>query len=116
MPEHISFYDLHQVIQTVFEWEDAHMHIFEAPKTVLKLSQMQEMHIPIIFWRRKFLFLLLQSVKAGFVMCMTWEMTGGINLPSKKEWKTMTKIMHFYGKRKGTVLQRIPAVSGMANK
>ena len=32
VPEHISFYDLHQVIQTVFEWEDAHMHIFEAPK------------------------------------------------------------------------------------
>ena len=95
------------------------MHIctfLKHQKTVLKLSQMQEMHIPIIFWRRKFLFLLLQSVKAGFVMCMTWEMTGGINLPSKKEWKTMTKIMHFYGKRKGTVLQRIPAVSGMANK
>lgn len=84
VPEHISFYDLHQVIQTVFEWEDAHMHILKHQKTVLKLSQMQEMHIPIIFRRRKFLFLLLQSVKAGFVMCMTWEMTGGINLLSKK--------------------------------
>lgn len=84
VPEHISFYDLHQVIQTVLNGK---MHIctfLKHQKTVLKLSQMQEMHIPIIFWRRKFLFLLLQSVKAGFVMCMTWEMTGGINLPSKK--------------------------------
>lgn len=32
VPEHISFYDLHQVIQIVFEWEDVHLHLFEAPK------------------------------------------------------------------------------------
>ena len=29
VPENISFYDLHRVIQLVFGWEDMHMHIFE---------------------------------------------------------------------------------------
>ena len=32
VPENISFYDLHRVIQLVFGWEDMHMHIFEAPQ------------------------------------------------------------------------------------
>lgn len=84
VPEHISFYDLHQVIQTVFEWEDAHMHIFEAPKDRFEIVTNARDAYTDYFRRRKFLFLLLQSVKAGFVMCMTWEMTGGINLLSKK--------------------------------
>ena len=29
IPENISFYDLHRVIQVIFGWEDAHLHIFE---------------------------------------------------------------------------------------
>lgn len=32
VPENMSFYDLHRVIQLVFGWEDMHMHIFEAPQ------------------------------------------------------------------------------------
>ena len=32
VPADTSFYELHQVIQMIFGWEDMHMHIFEAPK------------------------------------------------------------------------------------
>lgn len=32
VPEKISFFDLHRVIQVIFGWEDAHLHRFEAPR------------------------------------------------------------------------------------
>ena len=31
LPEHISFYDLHQIIQILFRWKDAHLHDFTFP-------------------------------------------------------------------------------------
>lgn len=31
IPDKITFYDLHQIIQTVFQWEEAHLHAFRIP-------------------------------------------------------------------------------------
>lgn len=31
LPEHISFYDLHRIIQIVFEWDNYHLHEFTFP-------------------------------------------------------------------------------------
>ena len=31
IPEKITFYELHQIIQTVFQWEDVHLHDFRIP-------------------------------------------------------------------------------------
>lgn len=111
-----QFYDLHQVIQTVFEWEDAHMHIFEAPKDRFEIVTNARDAYTDYFLEEKISVSAIAEreswVRYVYDMGDDWRH----KLTFEKEWKTMTKIMHFYGKRKGTVLQRIPAVSGMANK
>ena len=42
VPENMSFGDLHRVIQIVFGWEDAHLHIFEAPKNLYEIVASRE--------------------------------------------------------------------------
>lgn len=31
IPDKITFFELHQIIQTVFQWEDVHLHDFRIP-------------------------------------------------------------------------------------
>lgn len=38
IPEHISFYDLHQIIQIIFDWNDAHLHDFTFPDPNVSVS------------------------------------------------------------------------------
>lgn len=38
IPEHISFYDLHEIIQIIFDWQDAHLHDFTFPNSDICIS------------------------------------------------------------------------------
>ncbi len=38
IPEHISFYDLHEIIQIIFDWQDAHLHDFTFPNSDISVS------------------------------------------------------------------------------
>ena len=37
VPEKITFYDLHRVIQTVFGWDDEHLHSFSIPSQHIQI-------------------------------------------------------------------------------
>ncbi|WP_407691003.1 plasmid pRiA4b ORF-3 family protein [Ruminococcus turbiniformis] len=39
VPEKITFYDLHRVIQTVFGWDDEHLHSFSIPSQRIQIGQ-----------------------------------------------------------------------------
>ena len=34
IPDKITFFELHQIIQTVFQWEDVHLHDFRIPSMI----------------------------------------------------------------------------------
>ena len=38
VPEHISFYDLHEIIQIIFDWQDVHLHDFTFPNSNISVS------------------------------------------------------------------------------
>lgn len=38
MPERITFYDLHRVIQAIFEWDDIHLHAFAIPSRQITIG------------------------------------------------------------------------------
>lgn len=52
VPENISFYDLHRVIQLVFGWEDMHMHIFEAPQDRFEIVANSKDAYTDFLWRK----------------------------------------------------------------
>lgn len=42
LPEHISFYDLHRIIQTVFGWDNYHLHEFTLPDMELCITDSEQ--------------------------------------------------------------------------
>ena len=92
VPENISFYDLHRVIQLVFGWEDMHMHIFEAPQNRFEIVANSKDAYTDFFMEKK-LPVSAVAEHENWIRYVYGEMTGVTKLYLKKYCRTMKKIL-----------------------